>query len=59
VVLGRAQVLAHGEHLDAVGAQDLERRNHLLEALAEADHQAGLGDDILAAELLRHPQHAA
>src|SRR5205823_6775778 len=42
VALARAQVLADGEHLDAVLAQRGERVDHLLERLAEADHQAGL-----------------
>src|SRR5262245_60969118 len=30
VALGGTQVLAHGEHLDAGGAQVLERRDHLV-----------------------------
>ena len=40
VALGRAQVLADGEHLDAGGAQVGERGDHLVVGLAEADHQA-------------------
>ena len=40
-------------------AQDPERLDHLVELLAEADHQARLGDDLVAAHLLGHPQHPA
>src|SRR5215212_102278 len=39
VVLGRAQVLADGEDLDVVLAEEAEGLDHLLEGLAEADHQ--------------------
>src|SRR3954466_12582756 len=52
VALGRAQVLADGEDLHAVLAQLPEGVDHLLEALAEADHQAGLRGHRGAAELL-------
>src|SRR4051812_26860720 len=58
VALGRAQVLAHGEDLDAVLAQPAERVDHLLEALAEADHEARLRHDVVAAHLLGVGQHA-
>src|SRR5436853_4639900 len=37
VVLGRAQVLADGEDLDLVLAEEAEGLDHLLEGLAEAD----------------------
>src|SRR5215217_8097776 len=40
VALGRAQVLADGEHLDAGFAEVLEGGDHLVVGLAEADHQA-------------------
>src|SRR3954447_1787092 len=40
VALGRAQVLAHGEDLDARLAHLAERVDELLVRLAEADHQA-------------------
>jgi hypothetical protein len=52
VALGGAQVLADGEHLHAVLAQGGEGLDHLLVGLAEADHQAGLGDDLALAELV-------
>ena len=52
VVLGRPQVLTDREHLDVVLAQRAERVDHLLERLAQPDHQPGLRDDLVAAELL-------
>ena len=42
-----------------IPSERAERVDHLLEALAEPDHQARLGDHILAAHLLRVPQHPA
>ena len=58
VALGRAQVLADGEDLDALLAQLAERVDHLLVGLAEADHQAGLRRDLVAAHRLGVVQHA-
>ena len=53
---GGPQVLADGEDLDVVVAKDPERLDHLLEALAEADHQPRLGDHAVAAHLLGESQ---
>src|SRR3954470_9636991 len=58
VALRRAQVLPHREDLDALLAQRAERLDHLVVALAEPDHQARLGDDLLAAHLLGVAQDA-
>src|SRR5690349_21746494 len=58
VALGRAQVLADGEHLDALLAQLAEGVDHLVVRLAKADHQAGLGHDLVLAHLLGVAQHA-
>jgi hypothetical protein len=58
VALARAQVLADGEDLDVVLAEDPERLHHLLERLPEADHEAALGHDVVAAHVLRVAQHA-
>src|SRR3954452_21576588 len=52
VALGGAQVLADGEDLHAVRAQLREGVDHLVVRLAEPDHQAGLGGDLVAAHLL-------
>ena len=56
VLLSRAQVLAHGQDLDAVLAQHPEGLHHLVELLTEPDHQPGLGDHLVARHLLRHAQ---
>ena len=53
VALGRAQVLADGEDLDAGLAHLAERVDELVVRLAEADHQAGLGRDLALAHLER------
>src|SRR4051812_13025441 len=58
VALGGAQVLADGEHLHALLAQVAERLDHLVVRLAEPDHQAGLGRDLVAAHLLGVAQDA-
>ena len=58
VALGRAQVLADGEHLDALLAQLAERVDHLVVGLAEPDHQAGLRRHLVAAHRLGVGQHA-
>ena len=49
MALGRAQVLADGEHLDALLAQLAEGVHHLLPGLAEPHHQARLRRDLVAA----------
>ncbi len=59
VTLGRAQVLSDGEHLHAAVAQRGEGVDHLIVGLAESDHQPGLGDDLVVAELAGEAQHAA
>ena len=59
VVARGPQVLPHGQHLDAVLAQDAERLEQLLLRLAEPGHQTRLGHDLVAAHLLRVAQHAA
>ena len=59
MVLGGAQVLADRQHLDVVLTQPAERVDHLVEGLAEADHQPGLGDDLVPAHLLGGAQDAA
>src|SRR5689334_13696320 len=58
VALGRAQVLADGEHLDALLAQLAERVDHLRVGLPEADHEPGLGRDLVAAHRLGVLEHA-
>src|SRR5690349_8388632 len=58
VALGRTQVLADGEHLDALLAQLAEGVDHLLVGLAEPDHQAGLRRHLVAAHLLGVAQDA-
>ncbi len=57
VVLGRSQVLADGDDRDAGIAQLAERVGHLLKALAEPNHQAGLGDDLALAHLAGVGEH--
>src|SRR5829696_1830636 len=59
VVLRGTQVLADGEYLDAVLAQDAEGLEQLFLRLAQAGHQAGLGDDLVAAHLLGVLEHPA
>jgi hypothetical protein len=59
VVARRAQVLADGQHLDAVLAQHAERLEQLFARLAEPGHQARLRHDALAAHLLGVAQHTA
>src|SRR5215207_7741633 len=58
VALGRAQVLADGEHLDSVLAQLPERVDQLVVRLAEPDHQARLRRHLVAAHRLRVGEHA-
>src|SRR3954454_9551160 len=58
VALAGPQVLADGEDLHAVLAQLAERVDHLLEALAEPDHEAGLRRHLVAAHLLGVGEHA-
>src|SRR5829696_6244542 len=59
VVARRAQVLTHREHLHAVVAEDAEGLEQLLLRLAEAGHDPRLRHDLVAAHLLRVPEHAA
>src|SRR3954463_6379284 len=59
VLLGRAQVLADREDLDAVRAEDAERLDELVVGLAEAHHQPGLRRDRVAAHRLGVLQDAA
>ena len=57
VLLGGAKVLPDRQHLDIVLAEPLERLGHLIERLAEADHQPRLRHNLVAAELLGRSQH--
>src|SRR3954469_2177535 len=59
VLLGRAEVLADGEDLHAVLAEDAERLDELVVRLAEPDQQAGLRRHLVAAHLLRVAWDAA
>src|SRR4051812_19696244 len=59
VLLRRPQVLADGEDLDVVLAQDAERLDELLLRLAEPDHEARLRRDRVAAQLLGVAQDTA
>ena len=59
MILGRSEVLADGEHLDTVIAKRAERVDHLIERLAETDHQSRFGHDLISAQFLGAQQHAA
>lgn len=48
VALGGAHVLAEGDDVDAGGAQVAQRGDDLVLLLAEAEHDARLGDDAVA-----------
>ena len=59
VLLGGSEVLAHGQHLNAILTQLPDCIDHLLERFTETDHQPGLGRDLLTAHLLGQAQHPA
>ena len=42
----RCQILANGDHIAIVCTQIVHHRMHLLQVLAEADHEARLGGDV-------------
>src|SRR3546814_1521098 len=60
VVLGRRlQVLADGEKVDVGRAQVVHHLQHLALALAEADHDAGLGEQRGVEALHRSEEHTS
>ena len=52
MALGGPQVLADRQDLHVVLTQFAERLDHLIEGLAEADHESGFGGDFVTAVLL-------
>ena len=46
VVGGRAEILSEGQDVDAGGSKVVHRLHDLVVALAQAEHEAGLGQDV-------------